>query len=84
MKDIIWITFGYVGFASLVGRWLLQVYESKRKGKSTISKKFWLTSAVGFFILIIYDWVYLRDIVNTTGAMAGMFIVLYNLHLKGD
>lgn len=77
-----WKIFGFLGTLIFCGRWLVQVYCSKRAGKSVTPKVFWLMSILGSAILLTYFIFSPKQ--DAVGVLSNAFpcvISVYNLYL---
>lgn len=74
------IAFGFTGQAMFTARFLVQWIASERKRQSTIPIAFWWLSIAGGAILLCYA-VARRDIVISTGQLAGLVVYTRNLML---
>ncbi|HYF52108.1 MAG TPA: lipid-A-disaccharide synthase N-terminal domain-containing protein [Planctomycetota bacterium] len=77
-----WKIFGMIGVALFTGRWLFQMYYSRKAGRPVTPRIFWLMSVAGSLILLSY-FIFSpkRDMVGIMSNLFPSIIALYNLYL---
>jgi lipid-A-disaccharide synthase-like uncharacterized protein len=76
-----WKLVGYLGVALFAGRWLVQVYASRRRGRPTVPRVFWYMSVTGSLLLLAYFTFGKNDSVGILSNLFPVFIAGYNLYL---
>jgi lipid-A-disaccharide synthase-like uncharacterized protein len=76
-----WKLVGYVGVLLFAGRWLVQVWASRRKGKPVLPSLFWYMSISGSLLLLMYFVFGKNDSVGIMSNLFPLFVALYNLRL---
>ena len=76
-----WKLVGYLGVALFAGRWLVQVYVSRRRGRPTVPRVFWYMSVSGSLLLLAYFTFGKNDSVGILSNLFPVFIAGYNLYL---
>jgi lipid-A-disaccharide synthase-like uncharacterized protein len=76
-----WKLVGYLGVALFAGRWLVQVYASRRRGRPTVPRVFWYMSVSGSLLLLTYFTFGKNDSVGILSNLFPVFIAGYNLYL---
>jgi len=78
-----WKLLGYVGTVIFAGRWLLQMYSSRKAGRPVTTAWFWIISFFGSLLCLAY-WVFSpkRDSVGVFQNLFPAFVALYNLYLE--
>jgi lipid-A-disaccharide synthase-like uncharacterized protein len=76
-----WKLVGYLGLALFTGRWLVQLYASRTKGKPTVPRAFWYMSVLGSLLLLAYFIFGKNDSVGILSNLFPMLIAGYNLYL---
>jgi lipid-A-disaccharide synthase-like uncharacterized protein len=77
-----WKLVGYLGVALFAGRWLVQVYASRRRGRPTVPRVFWYMSVSGSLLLLAYFTFGKNDSVGILSNLFPVFIAGYNLYLE--
>jgi lipid-A-disaccharide synthase-like uncharacterized protein len=77
-----WKLVGYLGVALFAGRWLVQVYASRRRGRPTVPRVFWYMSGSGSLLLLAYFTFGKNDSVGILSNLFPVFIAGYNLYLE--
>jgi len=77
-----WKIYGLIGVALFSGRWLVQMYHSRKAGKPVTPRIFWLMSMAGSVILLTY-FIFSpkQDMVGVLSNLFPAFIAAYNLYL---
>jgi lipid-A-disaccharide synthase-like uncharacterized protein len=75
-----WVALGFTAQLLFGSRFFVQWIASERAGRSVVPLAFWLLSASGGSLMVIYA-LYRRDPVFILGQSLGMFIYLRNLQL---
>ncbi len=73
-----WVIVGLAGQLLFFGRFVLQWFQSERRGESVIPVCFWYLSIAGGIILFVYA-VHIRDLVFSLGQ--GLAILIYARNL---
>jgi lipid-A-disaccharide synthase-like uncharacterized protein len=76
-----WKLVGYLGVALFAGRWLVQVYASRARGRPTVPRVFWYMSVTGSLLLLAYFTFGKNDSVGILSNLFPVFIAGYNLYL---
>jgi lipid-A-disaccharide synthase-like uncharacterized protein len=76
-----WKVVGYVGIFMFGGRWLVQAWASKQKGRVTMPRLFWYMSVVGSLMTLSYFIWGKNDSVGILGNLFPFTVALYNLYL---
>jgi lipid-A-disaccharide synthase-like uncharacterized protein len=76
-----WKLVGYLGVALFAGRWLVQVYASRVRGRPTVPRVFWYMSVTGSLLLLAYFTFGKNDSVGILSNVFPVFIAAYNLYL---
>ena len=76
-----WKLVGYMGVALFAGRWLVQVYASRARGRPTLPRVFWYMSVTGSLLLLAYFTWGKNDSVGILSNLFPVFIASYNLYL---
>jgi lipid-A-disaccharide synthase-like uncharacterized protein len=78
-----WKIVGFLGTALFAGRWVVQVWASRRAGRSVTSAAFWICSLLGSLLLLVYFGLGpRRDSVGLAGNCFPFAVALYNLFLS--
>lgn len=77
-----WKLVGYLGAAMFSGRWLLQLYVSRRRGIPTVPRVFWYMSMAGSLLLLAYFTFGKNDSVGILSNLFPALIAGYNLYLE--
>jgi lipid-A-disaccharide synthase-like uncharacterized protein len=76
-----WKLIGYVGVFLFAGRWVVQVIATRRHGKPTMPRMFWIMSVLGSALLLSY---FIWGKNDSVGVLSNLFpaaVALYNLIL---
>lgn len=76
-----WKLIGYVGVFLFAGRWVVQVLATRRHGKPTMPRLFWIMSVLGSALLLSY---FIWGKNDSVGVLSNLFpaaVALYNLIL---
>lgn len=76
-----WKLIGYVGVALFAGRWFVQLWASRRLGRSVMPPMFWYMSISGSILLLVYFVFGKNDSVGILSNLFPFAVALYNLHL---
>jgi lipid-A-disaccharide synthase-like uncharacterized protein len=76
-----WKLVGYLGVALFTGRWLVQLYASRRQGRPTVPRLFWYMSIAGSVLLLSYFTFGKNDSVGILSNLFPAGIAGYNLYL---
>lgn len=76
-----WKLVGYLGVTLFAGRWVVQVYASRARGRPTVPRVFWYMSVTGSALLLAYFVWGKNDSVGILSNLFPMFIAAYNLYL---
>lgn len=76
-----WKLIGYMGVLMFSSRWLVQVYYSKKMGRSVMPTLFWLMSIAGSAFCLIYFVFGKNDSVGIISYFFPMCVASYNLYL---
>ena len=71
----------YAGIAMFSGRWLVQLYATRKAGKPTIPRSFWILSLVGSLCSLSYFVFGKNDSVGILSNAFPFTVALYNLYL---
>tara|TARA_E500000178_G_scaffold347447_1_gene400776 strand:+ start:230 stop:538 length:309 start_codon:yes stop_codon:yes gene_type:complete len=77
-----WKIIGYTGVLLFTGRWFVQLYHSKRHGRSVMPKLFWIMSLCGSGCCLAYFTFGKNDSVGIISYFFPIFVSLYNLSLE--
>jgi lipid-A-disaccharide synthase-like uncharacterized protein len=77
-----WKLVGYIGVLLFAGRWLVQVWASRRHGKPVMPSLFWYMSISGSLLLLVYFVFGKNDSVGIMSNLFPLFVALYNLRLQ--
>jgi lipid-A-disaccharide synthase-like uncharacterized protein len=78
-----WKIYGLTGVVLFTGRWLVQMYYSRKAGKPVTPRLFWVMSMAGSLILLTY-FIFSakhRDMVGVLSNLFPSLIAAYNLYL---
>lgn len=78
LEDPIWKTFGFLGQAIFMSRFLLQWYVSEKKRRNVLPVTFWYLSLLGGFIVLLYS-IHTGDIVFIAAFSLNTVIYVRNL-----
>jgi lipid-A-disaccharide synthase-like uncharacterized protein len=76
-----WKLVGYLGVVLFSGRWVVQVYASRARGRPTVPRVFWYMSVAGSLLLLAYFTWGKNDSVGILSNLFPVFIASYNLYL---
>jgi lipid-A-disaccharide synthase-like uncharacterized protein len=76
-----WKLVGYIGVMLFAGRWLVQVWASRRHGAPIMPALFWYMSISGSILLLLYFVFGKNDSVGILSNLFPLFVALYNLRL---
>jgi len=76
-----WKLVGFVGLALFSGRWLVQLYASRARGRPTLPRMFWYMSVTGSLLLLAYFTFGKNDSVGILSNLFPTLIAGYNLYL---
>jgi lipid-A-disaccharide synthase-like uncharacterized protein len=76
-----WKLIGYLGIALFAGRWVVQVFATRRHGKPVIPRLFWSMSIAGSGLLCAYFIFGKNDSVGLISNLFPMGIAFYNLFI---
>src|SRR5262245_14824110 len=77
-----WKLVGYLGVTLFAGRWVVQVYASRVRGRPTVPRVFWYMSVVGSLLLLAYFTWGKNDSVGILSNFLPALIAGYNLYLE--
>ncbi len=73
---------GYSGMLLFGGRWLVQVWASKKHRRPVVPKLFWYMSISGSLLLLSYFIFGKNDSVGILSNLLPLFVAFYNLYLE--
>ncbi|MBB6094136.1 lipid-A-disaccharide synthase-like uncharacterized protein [Povalibacter uvarum] len=73
-----WKLIGYVGVLLFAGRWVVQVFATRRRGKPVIPRMFWVMSVTGSGLLLAYFIWGKNDSVGVLSNLFPMSVAVYN------
>lgn len=76
-----WKLVGYVGVLLFAGRWVVQLAATRKEGKPTMPRAFWIMSVVGSGLLLSY-FIFGKN--DSVGVLSNLFptgVAIYNLVL---
>jgi len=76
-----WKLVGYLGVALFTGRWFVQLYASRVRGRPVMPRAFWYMSGLGSVLLLAYFVFGKNDSVGILSNLFPLFVALYNLRL---
>jgi len=76
-----WKLVGFLGVFLFTGRWLVQLYASRKAGRPVMGRAFWLLSMLGSTLLLTYFVVGKNDSVGVLSNLFPCFVAAYNLYL---
>ncbi len=76
-----WKLVGYLGVVLFAGRWVVQVFASRARGRPTLPRLFWYMSVTGSMLLLAYFTFGKNDSVGILSNLFPVFIAVYNLYL---
>jgi lipid-A-disaccharide synthase-like uncharacterized protein len=76
-----WKLIGFLGVALFTGRWLVQLYVSRLRGRPTLPRLFWYMSIAGSLLLLAYFTFGKNDAVGILANLFPAAIAAYNLYL---
>lgn len=77
-----WKLIGYLGVLMFAGRWVVQVFATRSRGRPVIPKSFWLMSVTGSALLLSYFIWGKNDSVGVLSNLFPMGVAIYNLVLE--
>ncbi|MGH8118597.1 MAG: lipid-A-disaccharide synthase N-terminal domain-containing protein [Rhodanobacteraceae bacterium] len=84
-----WKIVGFLGTVIFAGRWLVQLYVTRKRRRVTMPVLFWYMSVCGSLLTLCYFIFGKNDAVGIVSNLFPMFVALYNLsvhrrHSDGD
>lgn len=76
-----WKIIGFLGVLLFSGRWLVQLYYSRKAGRPVMGRAFWLMSMSGSLLLLTYFVIGKNDSVGVLSNMFPCVVAAYNLYL---
>lgn len=76
-----WKLLGYLGVFLFAGRWFVQLFASRVKGRVVMPRMFWYMSISGSLLLLSYFVFGKNDSVGILSNAFPLFVALYNLYL---
>jgi lipid-A-disaccharide synthase-like uncharacterized protein len=76
-----WKLVGYAGVALFTSRWFLQMWASRKAGKPTIPRIFWIISMAGSLLCLLYFVFGKNDSVGILAYLFPCWVSAYNLYL---
>ncbi len=76
-----WKLVGYMGVLMFAGRWVFQLAATRKHGKPTMPRIFWMMSVAGSGLLLSYFIFGKNDSVGVLSNLFPMAVALYNLML---
>lgn len=77
-----WKIFGLIGVIMFTGRWLVQMYYSRKAGHPVTPRAFWFLSMAGSAMLLTYFiFSNKQDMVGIMSNLFPCFVAAYNLYL---
>ena len=76
-----WKLVGYLGVLMFAGRWVFQLAATRKHGKPTMPRIFWLMSVMGSGLLLSYFIFGKNDSEGVLSNLFPMGVALYNLML---
>lgn len=76
-----WKLVGYAGVLLFAGRWIVQMIATGRRGRPVIPALFWMMSAAGSVLLLIYFTWGRNDSVGLLSNLFPLTVAVYNLML---
>lgn len=76
-----WKLIGYLGVFLFAGRWFVQLFASRVKGRVVMPRLFWCMSISGSLLLLGYFTFGKNDSVGILSNAFPLFVALYNLYL---
>jgi lipid-A-disaccharide synthase-like uncharacterized protein len=77
-----WKLIGYLGILMFSSRWFVQLYYSRKKGRSVMPTLFWLMSIAGSLLCLIYFTFGKNDSVGIISYFFPLWVAGYNLYLN--
>lgn len=81
MNITLWHIIGLAGTLAFSGRWLYQMWESKKAGKPVVTRGFWYISIFGNVLILSYFIFGHPDPIGVLSNLFPMGVALYNLGL---
>jgi lipid-A-disaccharide synthase-like uncharacterized protein len=76
-----WKLIGYLGVALFAGRWFVQLWASRSRGRPVVPRTFWLMSITGSLLLLAYFTFGKNDSVGILSNLFPAGVAVYNLLL---
>lgn len=76
-----WKLIGYAGVLLFAGRWVVQLIATRKRGKPTMPRMFWVMSVLGSAFLLSYFTFGKNDSVGVLSNLFPAGVALYNLML---
>lgn len=76
-----WKIIGYTGVMMFTARWFVQLWASKKAGKPTMPRLFWLISMSGSLLCLTYFIFGKNDSVGVLSNLFPATVAIYNLYL---
>jgi lipid-A-disaccharide synthase-like uncharacterized protein len=76
-----WKLIGYLGVSLFAGRWFVQMYASRSRGRSVVPRIFWYMSISGSLLLLVYFTFGKNDSVGILSNLFPAGVAMYNLWL---
>ena len=76
-----WKLIGYCGVLMFTGRWFVQLWASRKAGKPTMPRLFWLMSMMGSMLCLVYFIFGKNDSVGVLAYLFPSAVSAYNLYL---
>lgn len=80
-KVTAWKLIGYTGVFLFAGRWFVQLHASRKEGRPTMPRLFWVMSLLGSILCLSYFIFGKNDSVGIISYMLPMWVAGYNLYL---
>jgi lipid-A-disaccharide synthase-like uncharacterized protein len=77
-----WKLVGYLGILMFSSRWLVQLYYSRKKGRTVMPTLFWLMSIAGSILCLVYFTFGKNDSVGIISYFFPLWVASYNLYLN--
>ena len=74
-----WKLVGYLGAFMFAGRWLVQVFATRKRGKPHMPGLFWIMSIIGSALLLSYFIWGKNDSVGIISNLFPMTVAIYNM-----
>ena len=76
-----WKLIGYSGVLLFAGRWLVQMWASRKQGRPTMPRLFWYMSLTGSLLVLSYFIFGKNDSVGILSNLFPCLVASYNLYL---